>query len=139
MTEYHNKIDECPIGDIYESVDTERGTIQKNDLVVWSDPDCHYHDENVQTSLFIGFVEKVYKVTGRHDNYDTKPELGTSMPLGRIPIDRNLTAISGKEIYDYIDGHKCDMKFIDRFLNSQYENYMNIEYTLSGSHRVSGN
>ena len=131
MTEYHNQIGFVPVGDVYESVTTDRGVINRGDIVVWSDPDCHYQDENVHTSLFIGYVNKVYK---RPDG----PELGLSCPLGRVSIDRNLTAISGKQAYDYVDGHECDMKFIDRFLNSDYKEYMNVEYMNSGSTRVSG-
>jgi hypothetical protein len=30
------------------------------------------------------------------------------------------------------------MKFVDRFLNSEYEKYMNIEWTRNGDVRVSG-
>ena len=131
MTEYYNQIGKVPVGEVYESVKTDRGVINKGDLVVWSDPDSMSHNESVTDSLFIGFVEKVYK-------RPNGPELGLSCPLGRISIDRHLTAISGMQIYDYTDGHKCDMKFIDRFLNSDYEDYMNVEYTLSGDIRVSG-
>lgn len=127
-TEYHNQIGEVRVGETYESVTIEEGTINKGDIVVWSDPDCAYHSEDVMTSLFIGRVDKVYK--------RDEPELGVSCPIGRISIDRNLKVVSGEEIYRDIDGGT--MKFVDRFLSSEYEKYMNVQWTRNGDFRVSG-
>jgi hypothetical protein len=127
--EYINQRGEVPVGETYKSVNIPNvGTIMQGDIVVWSDPDCHYHDDSVLDSLFIGTVEKVYK--------RDEPELGTSLPLGRLAVDRNMKAISGRKINRNIDG--ASMKFVDRFLNSEYEKYMNIEWTRNGDVRVSG-
>lgn len=139
MTKYHNKTGKVPIGEVYEGVTVDIGTISKGDVIVWEDPDTpSYHDENVETSLFIGFVEKIYKFMGKNNDRDPEPQLGVSCPLGRIPIDNYVRAISGMQIYHYENGHECDMKFVDRFLNSNYENYMQVEYTMSGDIQVSG-
>lgn len=134
MTEpnYINKIDTVPVGDKYQAVEIDKGTIEVGDIVVWSDPDCHYHDESVSESLFIGFVESIYKM----DRDDSEPQLGTSFPLGRISIDHHLKAVSGEEIYLNRDG--ASAQFVDRFLNSEYEKYMNVEWTRNGDFRVSG-
>jgi hypothetical protein len=127
--EYLNQIGEVPVGETYESVKIPNvGTIMQGDIVVWSDPDCHYHDESVMESLYIGTVNKVYK--------RDEPELGTSLPVGRLSIDQNMKAISGLRINRNIDG--ASAKFVDQFLNSEYEKYMNIEWTRSGDVRVSG-
>jgi hypothetical protein len=127
--EYLNQIGEVPVGETYESVKIPNvGTIMQGDIVVWSDPDCHYHDESVMESLYIGTVNKVYK--------RDEPELGTSLPVGRLPVDRNMKAISGLRINRNIDG--ASAKFVDQFLNSDHEKYMNIEWTRSGDVRVSG-
>lgn len=136
MTEYHNQIGKVPIGDVYEGVTVDIGTISKGDVIVWEDPDIpSYHDENVHTSLFVGFVEKVYEFNSGNEHRDSDPQLGVSCPLGRLSIDNNLKAISGMQIYH---GDKADMKFVDRFLNSNYDKYMNVEYTMSGDIQVSG-
>jgi len=126
--EYHNQIGEVPVGKLYESVTIEGGTINKGDVVVWSDPDCAYHSEEVMTSLFVGFVEKVYE--------RDEPELGVTTPLGRLEVDNNMKAISGEEIRRDLDG--SSMKFVDRFLNSEYEKYMNVQWTRNGDFKVSG-
>jgi hypothetical protein len=127
--EYLNQIGEVPVGETYESVKIPNvGTIMQGDIVVWSDPDCHYHDESVMESLYIGTVNKVYK--------RDEPELGTSLPVGRLSIDQNMKAISGLRINRNIDG--ASAKFVDQFLNSDHEKYMNIEWTRSGDVRVSG-
>jgi len=128
-TEYFDQIGKVPVGEIYESVNVpEVGTIKKGDIVVWSDPDCHFHDESVKESLFVGTVNKVYK--------RKEPELDTTIPVCRLSIDRNLKAVSGLRINRDTDG--ASMKFVDRFMNSDYEKYMNIEWTRSGDVRVSG-
>lgn len=126
--EYHGQIGEVPVGKTYKSVTIEEGTVSVWDIVVWEDPDAPFHDEKITTSLFVGFVKRIYK--------RDEPELGTSCPLGRIAIDQHVKALSGKEIHLNRDG--ASMKFVDRFLSSQYEIYMNIEWTRNGDFRVSG-
>lgn len=136
MTKYHNQTGTVPIGETYESVTIpEIGTIQTGDMIVWSDPDHYYHNEDSTCSLFIGSITTIYKFTGKTIDRKPVPEISTSCPLGRLSFDRHLKAINGKEV---TDGHKCDMKFIDRFLSSECDKYMNIEYTRSGDIRVSG-
>ena len=135
QTEYHNHVTSVGVGDTFESATIEDGTINVGDVVVWEDPDVHFHDESVLTSLFVAFVDKIYEVDYSSKN-ESELELGISAPVGRVAIDNNLRVLSGKEIYMFRD--KADAKFVDRFLNSKYEKYMNIEWTRNGDFRVSG-
>ena len=128
MTEYINQIGEVPVGKVYEKVVTEEGIVQKGDIVVWSDPDAGIRNEEIIESLFIGYVQKIYK----RDN----PELGLTCPIGRVEIDRNLKAISGKEIN--LDRDEASMKFVENFLNSNYDKYIVVERTRNGDIEVSG-
>lgn len=134
--EYHNQIDTVPIGEKYESVTIKEGTINLNDILVWEDPDAGHRDETVRTSLYVGSIREIYRFTGRNDNR-SRLEFGITAPLGRIDM-KYIRAISGEDIYYYQDGHEHDMKFIDRLLSSNYDKYMNIQWTRSGDCRVSG-
>ena len=136
QTEYHNYIRTVGVGNVYESATIEEGTIHVGDVVVWEDPDAHIYDESVLTSLFVGFVEKIYEVDYSIERERTLLEFGTSFSVGRVSIDNNLRVLSGEEIYLCRD--KADAKFMDRFLSSNYESYMNIQWTRSGDVRVSG-
>ena len=133
--EYHNKTGEVPVGEKYESVTIEEGTINIGDVVVWEDPDAHFYDETILTSLFVGTVENIYGIDYSFED-ERELELGISAGVGRISIDSNLRVLSGEEIYMFHD--KADVKFVDRFLNSNYKKYMQIEWTRSGDCRVSG-
>jgi len=136
QAEYHNHVQSVGIGNVYESVTIEEGTIHQGDVVVWEDPDAHFRDESVLTSLFIGFVEDIYEVDCSIERERTLLEFGTSFSVGRVSIDNNLRVLSGEEIYICRD--KADAKFMDRFLSSDYERYMNIQWTRNGDVRVSG-
>ena len=121
-----------PVGDIYESVSIDEGIVNVGDVIVWEDPDATHHDESILTTLFVGVVEKVY-----HMNYDHRDvELGTSCPVGRLAIDNHMKVISGEEIYRNIDG--ASDKFVNQFLNSGYEKYMQIDYTMDGDCEITG-
>lgn len=110
---------------LYEKAKTPHGTIQKGDIVVWQDPDIPYHEENYTSQLFIGKVKKLFDIE------DQELEMSTTMPLGRIDMD-HITFISGKDIRYHSNGHESDSKFIDQFLNSNYEKYMCVAWTFGG-------
>jgi len=135
--EYHNYIDTVPIGEKYESVTIEQGTINLGDILVWEDPDAGHDDETVTISLYVAPIEAIYRFTGKNDDREAQLEFGIPAGVGRIDM-RYICAISGKEIQYQQSGHKCDVKFIDRFLSSDYDRYMNIEWTRSSDCRVSG-
>ena len=110
---------------LYEKAKTPYGTIQKGDFVVWDDPDVSYHNENYTQQLFIGKVKKCFDIEG------SDLQLSTTMPIGRIDMD-HITFISGMDIRYYRDGNKCDSKFIDQFMNSNYNNWMSVAWTFDG-------
>ena len=111
---------------LYEKAKTPHGTIQAGDIVVWNDPDTpSYHNENYTQQLFIGKVKHCFDIEG------SELELSTSMPIGRIDMD-NITFISGMDIRYYPDGHQCDSKFIDQFMNSNYNKWMSVAWTFDG-------
>jgi len=106
----------------FKKAEIPQGTIQMGDIVVWKDPDVSYNNEDYTQQLFIGEVKRIYDIE------DRDMEISISAPIGRISM-QNITAISGREIYYYRDGHKCDMKFVDQFLNSDYHKYMSVAWT----------
>jgi hypothetical protein len=118
--------------DIYEKVKTPHGILQKGDIVVWEDPDCAYHNEDITQQLFVGYVDKVYDIE------DSDLEFSITAPLGRIDM-RYTRFISGKEIYYYENGHKHDSKFILQFINSDYEDYMTVKWDIEGNFHKDGN
>jgi len=135
--EYHNQVETVRVGEKYESVTIKEGTISLGDILVYEDVDAGYYDESVSTSLYVAPIKSIYRLTGTSNGYEPQLEFGITAGVGRVDMSQ-IRAISGKEIYYYQDGHKCDMKFIDRFLSSDYKTHMNIQWTRDGDHIVSG-
>ena len=115
-------------GTAYETFDeyeTEEGILRKNDVIAWEDPDM----ENM--NINVGWVNEIYKKDGKEN-----VEISTTIPAGRIELNNHVVGLSGEEIY--VDRNGSAMKFIERFLSSDYAVYMACEWTRSGDIRVEG-
>ena len=59
--EYHNRIGTVSIGEKYESVTIEQGTISLGDILACEGPDNRYHRERVTSSIYVAPVEAIYQ------------------------------------------------------------------------------
>jgi len=109
---YIGFIGEVPVGKTYKEVHVDGKAITKGDVATFDDPDAGMHAgrEDVITTLMAGEVEKIYK-------RDRGPELGTSMPLGRIDANDRYTEVSGEG--SIIDPNSGTQSIAEDFLSER--------------------
>ena len=115
----------------FEKVEIVEGYIETNDVIAWEDTDYMYDQEEITTNINIGWIEGI-----REENDNIVFE--TSIP-GRgseISLNHSVKGISGEGLR--LDRDGSAMKFIERFLSSDYAVYMECEWTRSGNIRVEG-
>lgn len=98
------------VGDKYREVHVDGKAVTEGDIATFDDPDTH-PENNVHQRVFVGEVEDIYHCEGH------EPEIGTSMPLGRIEANSRYTEVSG-------EGSRAGdtQKFIEDYLSEREDN-----------------
>lgn len=110
-----------PVGELYEESTIDGRTVRKGDIAAHNDRDIDHRDADrgVHSRLFVGVVEGILD-----PEYQDEPQIFSTMPAGKL--DASDVHVSGEG--SLIPKETGMQKFVEQFLNSEYEKYMVMEW-----------
>jgi len=105
------------------------GVIRKNDLIAFEDPELLYSGSATNKNIHVGWIEGIRRT-------DEGIEFKTSLPHGEVKLTHHVKAIKGDDLKLDRDGRS--LKFIDRFLSSDFAKHMSCKWSRNGDISVEG-
>lgn len=112
---------------IYESVETDDVEISKGDVIAWEDS-----SEASPDTIHVAFVKRVWMVS-REEN---KPRIATTHPNRLVEYGDNIRAVWGHD--KKFDRYGHSLRFAEQFIDSGYDDWMNVQTKMNGKISVEG-